>query len=225
MSARSSAKIDQLPRSFGARGLTLDVVLQRSPGDEELRRSGETEQCFVELRFRVLESMSLQTTSARATSIAREAYLVNSDVLPLEGAEIESILEGEFVRREQNVEFESLRVSKLLLSNDTTTLSVSDVGDNVEFGRPLSELHLPGGKSRERNDDEERSVLLHFVVEVGKQRAGLNSLPESHLLCNQSSVVIRGGAKRGNEPHRQEFHSPLSTTNKRANSVRRSGSP
>ena len=84
--------MNQLSISAQKTERTLNVILKRSTGNEELRSSRETEQCLVKLRVGVLQSVRL----------------VNSDVLPLERTKIESILQRKLVRREENVEFEFL---------------------------------------------------------------------------------------------------------------------
>ena len=90
--------------------------------------------------------------------------------MPFDTTEIVLVFESVFISRQKNVELDLFCVSKLVFANHLSTRTVTDVGDRVEIGSPSLELSLPSGKSRERNDDEERTVLLLFVEKVGEER-------------------------------------------------------
>lgn len=145
---------------------------------------GETDQGFVKLRFGILESMGLQSHQTLATALkvpVQETNLVNREILPLDSAEFGFVFQCELISREKDVELEFFGCAKLVLANKGSTWPVTDVGDDVEGRRPLGELHLPGGESREGNDDEEGAILLKVVIKVGEESASLNSLSETHL--------------------------------------------
>lgn len=139
---------------------TLDVVLQRRSGNQQLERSREPTQRLVQLTLGVLQAMGF----------------IHQQRLPLDRAQVLSILQHELVRRQEDVEFEFLWVrTKLELANDFTRLARADVGDDVEIGRPGLELGLPGGEGGQGDDDQEGAVLVDGVDEVGKECDGLNA--------------------------------------------------
>jgi len=178
---------------------TFDVVLKRCSSDEKSRSRRERFEGLVQLRFRVLETMSLSRRKGKqerwrkrvSSNLARrssstpslepktptkvfDTHLINLQSLPLDPTQIAPILQDEFVRREQNVELEFLGRSKLVLSDDLSRISFPHVADDVHVGSPVLELLLPGGDGGERDDDEERTVLLSFVEEVVEERDGLD---------------------------------------------------
>lgn len=95
-----------------------------------------------------------------------ESHFVDFKSLPLYAAEFALVLEDELVCGEQDVELELLGASKLVLSDDLSTLAGAHIADDVHVRRPVLELHLPGGNRRERDNDQERPKLLSLMEEI-----------------------------------------------------------
>jgi len=71
----------------------------------------------------------------------------------------------------------------------TATVTVSDVNNDIDCGRPRLELFLPCDNGRERDNDEERTVDVVRVHEHGQERDGLDGLSETHLIGENCTVV------------------------------------
>lgn len=122
----------------------FDVVLERSTSNEQSRCSVEALKRFVQLTLVVFESVRF----------------VDSQILPFDLTEILSVLEDEFVRCQQDVELEVLERPKFELSNNLSRSCRAHIADHIKIRSPGIELHLPSGNGGERDDHEERAVLL-----------------------------------------------------------------
>lgn len=104
-------------------------------------------------------------------------HLVDSQSLPFNIAQLFGISESQFVCGKQDVHLELLvRGAELILPDNLSGRCCSNVSDDVDVGGPCGKLGLPCSNGGKRNDDKERTILLHFVEEIGKEGDSLNSL-------------------------------------------------
>lgn len=110
-------------------------------------------------------------------------HLVDGQSLPFNIAQFFGISESQFVCGEQDVHLELLvRGAELILPDDLSCRCCSNVSDDIDVGGPCGKLGLPCSDGGKRNDDKERTILLHFVKEIGKEGDSLNSLQKKELI-------------------------------------------
>lgn len=61
-------------------------------------------------------------------------------------------------------------------------ISVAEVDDSVDLGRPALQLALPALHGRERYDDEKGTVQVVLVEHVREERDRLNCLAQAHFV-------------------------------------------
>lgn len=102
---------------------------------------------------------------------------VNDHMDPLDLSQEGSILDDVFVSRQENLESTGSNFVLRLFSLRRRSF----VRNHLDGWCPLFEFHDPIRHSRERNNDEERSVLLLRLDEESDEGDRLNSLSKSLL--------------------------------------------
>lgn len=107
----------------------------------------------------------------------RSTHLINCEQLPFDIPELLGVPQSELVGRQQDVHPELfMGETKLVRTNNFTSCGGSDISDNVHIWSPGLKLCLPGGDGGERNNNEERTILLHLMEEIGNERYCLHGL-------------------------------------------------
>ena len=147
------------------------LVLQRRAGEQQaVRRYVERVQRHGQLAVVVLHAVALVDDHV-APAYLGQARLVAYDVL---------------VGGREHVELAVLEQSGQVAALRRITL-VHDVDDGR---RPARKLVHPVGESGERHDDEERSVDLLLLHQIGDERNGLDGLAEAHLVGQDAVQVV-----------------------------------
>lgn len=66
--------------------------------------------------------------------------------------------------------------TKLVRTNDFASCGGSDIGNDVHIWSPGLKLCLPSSNGGERDNDKERTILLHLVEEIGNEGHCLHGL-------------------------------------------------
>ena len=102
------------------------------------------------------------------------------------------VLDGELVGGDAHVERVRLGPA---LALGAALLGRAEVGEQLEAGTPLLELHLPVEQHRRGHDDQVRAPDLPLARQVREQRDRLDRLAEAHLVREdavQVALVHRG---------------------------------
>jgi hypothetical protein len=130
---------------------TLDIVLQGRARNEHLERCVEAGQCLVELALAILQAMRL----------------VNHERLPLDLAQLILVLEDILIRRQEHVELDlSGNLPEFKVPDHLARRRIANVGDHVHVRCPVLELRLPRRKCGQRDNNEERSILVMSMHQV-----------------------------------------------------------
>lgn len=66
---------------------------------------------------------------------------------------------------------------------------VPEVDDYIHVRCPGVKLPLPGGECGQRHHNQEGSIELMLVEEIGQKGDGLDGLPQSHLVSKYNTVA------------------------------------
>lgn len=71
-------------------------------------------------------------------------------------------------------------------SNHLPLLQIPPIWQHSQAWRELLKLLLPIEESRARRDNQKRAIDAFVLTDVTQQGDGLDSLPQSHLVCEYS---------------------------------------
>lgn len=116
--------------------------------------------------------------------------LIQDYVLPFESMEGFLIRHNKLIRSDDDMEGRVGGSSEFFVveefSNHLPLLQIPPIWQHSQAWRELLKLLLPIEESRARRDNQKRAIDAFVLTDVTQQGDGLDSLPQSHLVCEYS---------------------------------------
>src|SRR5450432_3999249 len=113
----------------------------------------------------------------------RSTYLVDYNVLPSKLLQMSLLSQNHFVTGNADIEF---LINKPIVDKCVALIFGSLKNQNVDLRRPFGKLSLPVVERRFWDRDQMRASDTHDMSQIPEERNSLQSLAQTHLICQNS---------------------------------------